>query len=142
MRTQVPWREGPKAVRIPVPAAQSLRNSRRFLFISSPLIILIPGFHTSVAGNDFPYAIWVQGNDSHQAPVRPREATARSLSVPWRFVGSGFPTLNMSDGKENGLTHGNFEFIRFDGALHVFSLDYPHGHEYLYTLLDSARPLN
>ncbi len=87
------------------------------------------------------YAIWKQG----RAPrgMRPRLAAAKSLSGPWRFVGSGYPSLDMAGGKENGLIHENFEFLRTGGVLRLLSSDYPRGHhEYLYTLLDPARPLD
>jgi hypothetical protein len=86
------------------------------------------------------YAIWKAGR--HPGEIRPRLAEAASLSGPWRFVGSGDVSMLMKDGKENGLIHENFEFLRIDGVLHVLSSDYPQGHhEYLYTLLDPAHPL-
>ncbi|HEV2418013.1 MAG TPA: hypothetical protein VGX94_09420 [Terriglobia bacterium] len=86
------------------------------------------------------YAIWKQGRNPRL--MRPRLAAAAGLDGPWHLVGSGDVTLNMADGKENGLIHENFEFIWIDGILHLLSSDYPHGHhEYLYTLLNVARPL-
>jgi hypothetical protein len=86
------------------------------------------------------YAVWKAGRNSRE--MRVRLATARSLSGPWRFVGSGYATLDLANGKEDGLIHENFEFIWIDGMLHLLSSDYPHGHhEYLYTLLDPADPL-
>jgi hypothetical protein len=86
------------------------------------------------------YAIWKAGRNPHG--MQTRLASARSLEGPWHYVGSGYPSLKMADGKENGLIHENFEFIRIDGVLHLLSSDYPQGHhEYLYTLLDPAHPL-
>lgn len=86
------------------------------------------------------YAIWKAGR--HSSKMRTRLAEARALNGPWHYVGSGYVSLLMADGKDNGLIHENFEFIRMDGVLHLLSSDYPHGHhEYLYTLLDPARPL-
>lgn len=86
------------------------------------------------------FAVWKSGRKPQE--MRVRMACAKALAGPWRFIGSGYATLNMADGKENGLIHENFEFIRINGALHLLSSDYPHGHhEYLYTLLDPAHPL-
>ncbi len=86
------------------------------------------------------YAIWKQGRNPRQ--MRPRLATAPHLDGPWRFVGSGYPSLLMADGRENGLIHENFEFVWIGGVLHLLSSDYPHGHhEYLYTLLKPSHPL-
>jgi hypothetical protein len=86
------------------------------------------------------YAIWKDGRNPPE--MRTRLAAAKSLSGPWHLVGSGFVGLKMEDGKENGLIHENFEFLWFDGKLHLLSSDYPQGHhEYVYTLLDPANPL-
>lgn len=86
------------------------------------------------------YAIWKEGRKP--SLMRPRLAAAPSLDGPWRFIGSGNATLDMADGKENGMIHENFEFIWMGGVLHLLSSDYPRGHhEYLYTLLDPAHPL-
>jgi hypothetical protein len=86
------------------------------------------------------YAVWKQGRRAHE--MRPRLAEATSLRGPWRFAGSGYPALKLTNGKEDGLIHENFEFIWIGGALHMLSSDYPHGHhEYLYTLLYPAHPL-
>ncbi|MGH9401312.1 MAG: hypothetical protein ACRD2P_04300 [Terriglobia bacterium] len=79
------------------------------------------------------YLIWKQNMQNHPAP---RVAFSKSLEGPWSFVGSGFAALTMPDGKENGLIHENFTFLRIDGKWRVLSSDYPHGHhEYLYTQL-------
>jgi hypothetical protein len=86
------------------------------------------------------YAIWKAGR--HPDEMHPRLAASKSLAGPWHFVGSGYPSLRMADGKENGLIHENFEFVWISGVLHLLSSDYPHGHhEYLYTLLNPRRPL-
>jgi len=74
--------------------------------------------------------------------LRAQLAEAKSLSGPWSYVGSGYPTLKMADGKENGLIHENFEFIWIDGKLNVVTSAYPGGHDgYMYTLLDPKHPL-
>lgn len=74
--------------------------------------------------------------------LRAQLAEAKSLSGPWSYVGSGYPTLKMADGKENGLIHENFEFIWIDGKLNVVTSAYPGGHDgYIYTLLDPKHPL-
>jgi hypothetical protein len=93
------------------------------------------------------YAVWKQDWHSPRKP-RPRLASAKSLQGPWRFVDSGYLSLVMADGKENGLLHENFEFIWIDGVLHLLTNDYLHGpngyesYEVLYTLLNPARPLD
>lgn len=104
------------------------------------------------------YAMWKEAVIPHGLPrrtaaaqsqippwnygLRPRLAVAKKLSGPWRFVGTGYPTLKMADGKENELIHENFEFIWIDGVLHVFSSAYPRGHHaYLYALLNEANLL-
>lgn len=74
--------------------------------------------------------------------LRPQLSESKKLNGPWHFIGSGYPTLNMADGKENGLIHENFEFIWINGVLNVFSSAYPQGHHaYLYALLNPAHPL-
>ena len=86
------------------------------------------------------YAVWKAGRSPHG--MQTRLASADRLSSQWHYVGSGYPTLKMANGRENGLVHENFEFLRIDGVLHLLSSDYPHGHhEYLYTLLDPSHPL-
>ncbi len=93
------------------------------------------------------YAIWKQDWHSPRKP-RPRLASAKSLRGPWHFVESGYVSLAMADGNDNGLLHENFEFIWIDGVLHLLTNDYLHGprgyesYEYLYTLLNPARPLD
>lgn len=77
------------------------------------------------------YLIWKQGMKVRKA----RLAFSKTLGGAWEFVGSGYPSLTMPDGAENGLVHENFEFIKFDGKWHLLTSDYPRGHhEYLYTL--------
>jgi hypothetical protein len=80
---------------------------------------------------------------SEMKPMRPRMAVAPALSGPWHFIGSGYPALKMRNGRENGLIHENFEFIRIDGKWRLLTSDYPHGHhEYLYTLKNDANWLD
>ncbi|MGH9396468.1 MAG: hypothetical protein ACRD18_06410 [Terriglobia bacterium] len=94
------------------------------------------------------YLIWKQNTDGHP---KPRVGFSRSLEGPWSFArsgaesgeGSGFATLTMPDGKENGLIHENFTFIRAGGKWRLLSSDYPHGHhEILYTQLNSKNWLD
>ena len=108
-------------------------------------------------GNRY-YAMWKEAVNPHGLPrreaveksqtppwnygLRAQLAEAKSLSGPWQYIGSGYPTLNMADGKENGLIHENFEFIWIDGKPNVLSSAYPKGHNaFLYTLLDPRHPL-
>lgn len=87
------------------------------------------------------YAVWKGGR--HEHGMRTRLAASKHLKGPWHYVGSGYASLRMADGKENGLIHENFEFLRIDGTLHLLSSDYPRGHhEFLYTLLDPSHPLD
>jgi hypothetical protein len=77
------------------------------------------------------YLIWKAGTKVRKA----RLAFSKALSGLWNFVGSGYPSLTMPNGRENGLVHENFEYVHFDGKWHLLTSDYPHGHhEYLYTL--------
>jgi hypothetical protein len=89
------------------------------------------------------YAVWRQGREGNARRIHPRFAAARKLSGPWHFVGSGYVELRMADGKENGMIHENYEFLRIGGVLHMLSNDYlgNAGGEYLYTLLNPAQPL-
>jgi Glycosyl hydrolases family 43 len=58
---------------------------------------------------------------------RTRLAVATSLDGPWRFVGDGLPALLATGGRDNGLTHENFQFMRIDGKWQLLSTDYtPH----------------
>jgi hypothetical protein len=61
-------------------------------------------------------------------------ATAPSIDGPWRPVGDGRPALLMGDGRENGLTHENFQFIHIDGRWRLLCTNYPPHHPYLYTI--------
>ena len=92
------------------------------------------------AGKEY-YLIWKDRQNPHK--IQTRLAEAKSLAGPWHFVGSGYATLKMASGQDNGLIHENFEFLWIDGNLHLLSSDYPNGHhEYLYTLLDPSQPLD
>lgn len=78
------------------------------------------------------YLIWKQSTMKHRP--KPRVAFSKSLAGPWSFVGNGDATLTMPDGKDDGLIHENFTFVRVRGKWRLLSSDYPHGHhEYLYT---------
>jgi hypothetical protein len=107
---------------------------------------------------DLYYAMWKEAVIPHGLPrriaakksqippwnygLRPRLAVAKNLSGPWSFIGTGYPTLKMANGNENGLIHENFEFVWIDKVLHVFSSAYPHGHHaYLYALLNEENLL-
>lgn len=89
------------------------------------------------------YAVWRQGLEDYPRTIRLRLASAKSLSGPWQFMGSGYATLNMPSGKENGLIHENYEFVWIDGVLHMLSDDYLGNNEgeYLYTFVNPAQPL-
>lgn len=74
--------------------------------------------------------------------MKPRMGFGKSLDGPFKFAGSGQPSLLMADGKENGLIHENYEFLRIDGKWHLLTTDYTPPHAYLYTLEDNSRWLN
>lgn len=86
------------------------------------------------------YLIWKQNTANH--PI-PRVAFSKSLEGPWSFAQSGFARLTMPDGKEDGLIHENFTFMRAGGKWRLLSSDYPHGHhQILYTQLHSKNWLD
>ena len=89
------------------------------------------------------YAVWRQGLEDYPSKIRIRVAAAGSLTGPWRFVDSGYATLKMASGKENGLIHENYELVQMGGALRLLSDDYRDDDEgeYLYTLGNNEQPL-
>lgn len=76
------------------------------------------------------YLIWKEGKHV----MKPRIAFAKSLDGPFHFVGSGDAILNMKDGRDNGLTHENYEFLQIDGRWRLLTTDYHPPAPYLYTL--------
>lgn len=80
------------------------------------------------------YATWKEG----QHGMKPRMASAPSLDSPFHFVGSGFPSLLMQDGKDDGLIHENYEFIEIDGRWRLLATDYNPPSPRLYTLANSS----
>jgi hypothetical protein len=89
------------------------------------------------------YAVWRQGLEDFPGKIHPRIASAEKLSGPWHFVGAGYASLNMPDGKDNGLIHENYQFVWIGKVLHLLSDDYRDNKEgeYLYTLLKPSLPL-
>jgi hypothetical protein len=90
------------------------------------------------------YAAWRQGLEDFPNDIRVRFAAAKSLAGPWHYVGFGYASLRMADGKDNGLIHENYQFLRIGNVLRMLSDDYRDNveGEYLYTLADAAQPLN
>lgn len=72
---------------------------------------------------------------------KPRMAFGKSLDGVFEFVQSGYPNLLMKDGKDNGLTHENYEFIQIDGKWRLLATDYNPPHPYLYAQ-DNSNWLN
>ncbi len=71
---------------------------------------------------------------------RTRLACASSLADDFAFVGSGYPSFVMKDGKDNGLIHENFCFFKADGSWKVVMTDYKkhafeHHNSYIYSML-------
>ncbi len=71
---------------------------------------------------------------------RTRLAYASSLTDDFAFVGNGYPSLVMDDGKDNGLIHENFCFFKADDGWKVVTTDYrknsfEHHNSYIYSLL-------
>lgn len=78
------------------------------------------------------YLIWKEGPTTGK--MRPRLAFAKSLDGTFEYVGDGLPALLMADGKDNGLTHENYEFIHSSGKWYLLTSDYTPQGLYLYTL--------
>jgi hypothetical protein len=72
-----------------------------------------------------------QTSNAHK---RPRVAFSTRLDGPFAYVGDGLPDLLMSDGKDNGLLHENYEFIHTDGQWYLLTTDYVPQAPYLYAL--------
>lgn len=68
------------------------------------------------------------------AADRTRLAMATALDGPWRFVGEGYPTLLAASGRDNGLIHENFQFMRIEGKWHLLSTDYMPHEPWVYTM--------
>ena len=77
------------------------------------------------------YLIWKEGR---QGRMKPRLAFATSLAGPFKYVGDGFPALLMADGKDNGLTHENYEFVHTSNGWYLLTTDYNPEGPYLYKL--------
>ncbi len=63
-----------------------------------------------------------------------RLATGESLDGKFEHVGDGYVHFLMKDGKENGLKHENWEFLKIDGTWHILSTDYSPHEPYLYRI--------
>jgi hypothetical protein len=83
------------------------------------------------------YLIWKEG--SPHGKMKPRLAFGKSLEGPFDYVGDGYPSLLMANGKDNGLTHENYEFIHGDGKWYLLTTDYTPEALYLYTLEPGSR---
>ncbi|MGA3225692.1 MAG: hypothetical protein ABSC65_18140 [Acidobacteriaceae bacterium] len=77
------------------------------------------------------YLIWKEGT---QGNMKPRLAFTTALDQPFKFVGDGFPVLLMKDGKDNSLTHENYEFVYTLGKWYLLTTDYNPEGPYLYQL--------
>jgi hypothetical protein len=82
------------------------------------------------------YLMWKEGTKGN---MRPRLAFAKSLDAPFVYVGDGFPSLVLADGKDDGMTHENYEFAHADGKWYLLTTDYLPQSEYLYTLEPGSR---
>lgn len=56
--------------------------------------------------------------------MRTHIAFSTRLDGPFAYVGDGIPSVLMTDGKDNGLTHENYEFIRIDRQWYLLTTDY------------------
>ncbi|MGH9345267.1 MAG: hypothetical protein ACRD19_16095 [Terriglobia bacterium] len=68
------------------------------------------------------YLIWKERSPAGE--MRPRLGFGKALDRPFTFVGNGFPSLLMKDGKENGLMHENYEFVYAKNHLYLLTTDY------------------
>ncbi|HET6285101.1 MAG TPA: family 43 glycosylhydrolase [Polyangia bacterium] len=73
---------------------------------------------------------------------RTRLAVATALDGSWRFVGDGLPALPATGGRDNGLTHENFQFLRIDGKWQLLSTDYEPHAPWLYTMAGAGTDEN
>jgi hypothetical protein len=67
------------------------------------------------------YLIWKEGP---RGKMRPRLAFAKTLDGPFAYIGDGLPSLLMASGRDNGLTHENYEFLYSKGKWYLLSTDY------------------
>jgi hypothetical protein len=74
----------------------------------------------------------------YQSNSRPRVAVAPAVGGPWSLVGKGTPALLMQSGRDNGLTHENFQLIAIDGKWYSMETDYPPIEPYLYTMVGTG----
>lgn len=77
------------------------------------------------------YLMWKEGP---HGKMKPRLAFSKSLTGPFKFVGNGFPALLMPDGKEDGMTHENYQFIHAGDKWYLLSADYMPQTPHLYEL--------
>ena len=83
------------------------------------------------------YLIWKEGPPKEK--MRPRLAFAHSIDGPYSYVGDGLPSFLMKDGKDDRLTHENYEFIHSDETWYLLTTDYNPEGLYLYTLEPGSR---
>lgn len=72
-------------------------------------------------------------------PGTTRLARALSIDGAWEFVGDGLPQLLMAaDGKDNGRTHENYEFMNIDGQWMLLTTDYRPHEMHIYQMAGSG----
>ncbi|RXZ82012.1 hypothetical protein EBB07_11795 [Paenibacillaceae bacterium] len=81
------------------------------------------------------YLFWKE----RTAEDRTRLASSAALSGDFAYIGDGYPQFLMQDGKDNGLIHENFCFLKVDGQWRMITTDYKKDsfafhNSYLYTL--------
>jgi hypothetical protein len=84
--------------------------------------------------------------------TRPRIAFSSSLDGPFQYRGDGIAALLMKDGKDNGFSHENYEFLHTNGQWFLLTTDYLHNSKnpqrydvqapYLYALEPGSHWLN
>jgi hypothetical protein len=69
-----------------------------------------------------------------EKPGVTRLARAEEIDGQWEYVSDGLPQLLMADGKDNGMTHENYEFIKIDGKWMMVTTDYKPHQLHIYTM--------
>ena len=65
---------------------------------------------------------------------RTRIASAGKPDEKFKFIGAGYPSFKMPDGKESSLAHENFQFLKIDGKWMMLTTDYKPQEPFVYEL--------
>ncbi len=85
------------------------------------------------------YLVWQDYIVNGEKIKKNRMAVGKSLDGDFRYIGAGYINLFMENGRDNGMRHENFEFIKIDDKWHFLSTDYSPHEPYLYKMEDSGQ---